>query len=186
MEYIPIRTKACVSQLKHVLDLEGDVIEMGVYTGKTTFQLAKLLKDNNSNKIVYAFDTFEGMPEYDIESSIEKGKFYYGIEEFIKQRDSRKLENYVVPVVGNIKLTTMKLNKKSKFCFAWLDMDTYTATEIGFNFVNDRLVKGGIIGFHDYDFHDCPGIKRFVDSKINKNKYRELGNIGYCIFFEKL
>ena len=44
--------------------LDGDIFEIGVYTGSGTIAMALLLKTLNSNKKVYAFDSFSGFPAY--------------------------------------------------------------------------------------------------------------------------
>lgn len=49
--------------------LEGDILEAGVFRGKTLLGIALLLKEINSNKKIYGFDSFSGFPpiysEYD-------------------------------------------------------------------------------------------------------------------------
>jgi len=42
--------------------LQGDILEFGVYKGRSLFSMASLLKRLKSNKIVYGFDTFSGFP----------------------------------------------------------------------------------------------------------------------------
>ena len=44
--------------------LDGDIFELGVYKGGGTIAMALLLKTLNSNKKVYAFDSFSGFPAY--------------------------------------------------------------------------------------------------------------------------
>ena len=44
--------------------IEGDVCEVGVFRGFSLLATAMLLKDLNSSKIVWGFDSFEGFPNY--------------------------------------------------------------------------------------------------------------------------
>lgn len=43
-------------------DIDGDILEAGVFNGKSLLATALLLKDLNSNKKVYGFDSFSGFP----------------------------------------------------------------------------------------------------------------------------
>ena len=42
--------------------LEGDILEAGVYQGRTTLSLAIMLSDMKSQKHIYGYDTFNGFP----------------------------------------------------------------------------------------------------------------------------
>ena len=56
------RIEVNLSLLERCSELEGDVIECGVYRGGNLIELAKKLKSIESNKVVYGLDTFEGLP----------------------------------------------------------------------------------------------------------------------------
>ena len=45
-------------------NIEGDICEVGVYRGSSIIATALLLKELNSNKKVYGFDSFSGFPSY--------------------------------------------------------------------------------------------------------------------------
>ena len=80
----------------------------------------------------------------------------------------------VTLVEGMVENTLPTLDDKT-FCFAWVDMDLAKPTRYGIKWLEDRMVKGGIIGFHDYGFHLTPGIKPAVDSTLNWSKYSIVG-----------
>jgi hypothetical protein len=46
------------------LSIEGDICEVGVYRGASIIATALLLKELNSDKKVYGFDSFSGFPSY--------------------------------------------------------------------------------------------------------------------------
>ena len=48
--------------LKKNLDKDGDLVEAGVYQGKSLLSVALFLKEMKSNKIIYGFDSFTGFP----------------------------------------------------------------------------------------------------------------------------
>src|SRR4030095_12194692 len=62
--------------LQQALHAKGDIWECGVYKGGTAAMFAGVLKDKNSPKKLYLFDTFEGMPETDPKRDFHtKGEF---------------------------------------------------------------------------------------------------------------
>ncbi len=55
------------------LDVEGDVVEVGVMHGGTAILAKKLLKRLGSEKNSYAYDTFEGFVEKQVEEELKRG-----------------------------------------------------------------------------------------------------------------
>lgn len=53
---------------ENINKIQGDLLEVGVFRGKTIISTALLLKELGTNKKVYGFDSFEGFP-------IEKNSF---------------------------------------------------------------------------------------------------------------
>jgi hypothetical protein len=47
---------------KNAFKNDGDIFEFGVYRGKSLITAALILKELNSKKILYGFDTFDGFP----------------------------------------------------------------------------------------------------------------------------
>ena len=73
---------------KTIHHLEGDIFEFGVYRGSSIIAVALLLKELNSSKKVYGFDSFSGFPslcEYDDLDSFYKFRGSIFSEEFIKE-----------------------------------------------------------------------------------------------------
>lgn len=58
---------------QHLADVEGDVLEAGVYRGASLLATALLLKRMGSDRRVYGFDTFSGFPpDYHENDAFEK------------------------------------------------------------------------------------------------------------------
>jgi len=57
--------------VKNITTLKGDIFEFGVYRGSSLLSMALLLKKLNSNKKIYAFDSFSGFPSYEDEDKLE-------------------------------------------------------------------------------------------------------------------
>ena len=82
------RLRFYYEHIRKNLDLEGDIFEFGVYKGASLIAAALILKDMNSNKKVYGFDSFDGFPSYskydDLDSFYTyKDKFFS--EDFLKE-----------------------------------------------------------------------------------------------------
>lgn len=179
-----IRTNLCLEQFDTIKHLDGNLIELGVAFGATTFPLAK--EASKVNKLIYACDTFEGLPYDDsiiTDWRCVKGEMNYGKEFFANFLDY-SVDN-VVPVRGLVEDTLPTL-EHDEFCFAWVDMDLYQPTSFAYKWLENRIVVGGIIGFHDYKFHRCPGIEVVVDKEIDYTKYQVVKNDYTCIFLQRI
>ena len=182
-----MKTLYCLQMYLKTHDLPGDVIELGVAKGDTAFPLANLMQIMRANKKLYACDTFTGIPYDDAivsDAMCKKGEINCG-NVFKDVLNIRKDPN-IVCVEGLIENTLVPQLGINKFCFAWVDLDLYQSTSFGYKFLEDRMVPGGIIGFHDYKFFRCPGIERVVDQELNRQKYKEIFNEHTCVFFRRV
>lgn len=187
---IPFR-RYCVYELVMSKDLEGDVIELGLGTGRNAFHLARVVKDLGLNKKVYSCDTFGGLPYTDegsgIKNRLMKGGWYYlTLAQFKLEAMKEALTDILIPIVGLVEETLPKQLSDKQFCFAWLDLDLYKPTVYGYKFLEERMTKGGIVGFHDYGNEMCPGIKKVVDETLDRNKFQQVFRGGSSIFFKRI
>ena len=171
-----------VFDASRVAKLQGDVIELGVAAGSTTFPLARLMAEQCPEKVLYACDTFEGLP-YTESAALKKGSINWG-NRFISQYEIAQQTN-ICMVKGMCESTLPERLENHKFCFAWLDMDLENSTRFAFKFLEDRIVIGGVVGFHDYKFHLCPGIEKVV-AEIDRTKWKQLVHESTCIYFERI
>jgi hypothetical protein len=179
-----IRSNHCLEMLKSCIHLEGDVAECGVAFGQTTFVLDEIVR--KSNKSLLAFDTFCGLPYDDSVVSgyqCKRGEMDYG-KQFFNRFNSLK-ETSIVPIRGLVE-DTLKGYQDRQFCFVWLDMDLYQPTSYAYRFFENRIVRGGIIGFHDYKFIRCPGIEIVVDKEVDFKKYKIIFNSNSCLFIKRI
>lgn len=172
-----------------ISNLEGNVIELGA--GYNSLLMGSLLKTYQINKKVFACDCFEGLPYVSkedafINGELTKGQWFQGDkEDFMAEIKNMNLEQYVIIVPGLIEDTLGTRLGDEKFCFAWCDLDLYKSTLIGYQFLEDRIVKDGILGFHDYEVTYCPGIKKVIDENLDRNKFKEIYRIITSIFFQR-
>lgn len=174
-----------MTMLQQCLNLEGDAAECGVAFGRTAFVLDPVLLA--AGKKLLAFDTFSGLPYNDSIKSphqCKQGEFAKHGEEFFMTFNTLK-QTSIQPVRGLVEETLIQFSSR-KFCFVWLDMDLYVPTSFAYKFFEDRIVKGGIIGFHDYQFIRCPGVEIVVDKEVDYSKFEKIFLKDSCIFLKRL
>lgn len=136
-----------------VRDLPGAIVEVGVYRGGLVEKLARQFPD----KPVFGFDTFEGLPvrDYSAGEVHKPGDFgdvsFSEISRSAAAYPNLKLVKGYFPESGNPNMLV---------CFAHIDVDFYLSTKRAIEFLWPRTVPGGILVFDDYDWKDCPGVKK--------------------------
>ena len=81
----------------------------------------------------------------------------------------------------------LSFNKK-KFKLCHLDVNTYKSTQKSFEFIKNKIIKGGTIVFDDYGIYGANSIKKFVNqiSKKYKKDFSFIYNfMGQCILIKK-
>ena len=146
-------------QLRNTLDIEGDVLECGVYRGGSALNMAKILK--NSDKEFHIFDSFCGMPEVsEYDNRHKKGDFS---DVSLKEVECL-LKDFDVSIhVGFVPDTFNEVSHLDKISFVHLDLDLYDGYKSTLEFTYPLLQKDGIIVFDDYGAGSCAGAKKAVD-----------------------
>ena len=109
------------------LEVAGDFVELGCYKGDTSLLLADLLR--GTGKLLYIYDSFEGLPEKRAEDESAVGENFKGGELYVTKRAVKERflrANLPVPVIKKAwfnELTDADLPEK--IAFAFLDGDFY-------------------------------------------------------------
>lgn len=161
----------------------GDYWECGVYKGGTAAMFASILKKARSNKKLFLFDTFEGMPETDAakdthlagdfaDTSLESVKAYVDGGAHCEYRK------------GFIPSTFAGL-ESSQISFAHVDVDLHKSIIDCLEFIWPRMTLGGFVVFDDYGFPSCPGARKAVDEFFAGGKCRPLClSTGQAVVFK--
>jgi O-methyltransferase len=174
-------------------NLNGDVIECGVYKGGSCRLMAKKLNDLASSKKIYALDTFDGFffDDNDFKfsgfnecyptgkASNVKGKLKVDFAALKKSFVDDGLDN-VVFLKGFFEENFPKISDK-KFCFAHVDADLYISIKQCVEFLKDKMVKGGIIFFDDYNSPRWPGAAKAVNELLDETSIIKLD--GYQAYW---
>jgi O-methyltransferase len=167
-----------ITHLLQVVDknIEGDVVELGCYVGESSKYLTKTLMESGSNKRLYVYDSFDGLPElteWEKSSGWQPGTLKTTEEVLIS---NFKQNNLPVPNIHKDWFKDIPDYKiPETISFAFLDGDFYNSIYDSLTKVFDKVVEGGYILFHDFRRPDLPG----VDAAI-KDFLKERG-LGYNV-----
>lgn len=167
---------------KKIIDLPGDVIELGVFKGNSLIQFAsfrELLENEKSRKII-GFDAFGEFPndvslksdQEFVENWNEQFKSEFLSKEDLENSLSHKNVGNFELIKGDIKETLVEfLNKNphTKVALLHIDVDVYEPALIGLELLFDRVVKGGVIILDDYG--TVEGETRAVDLFLKDKDY---------------
>jgi O-methyltransferase len=137
-----------------VKDMPGDVAEIGVYKGGTLRLIARSVPE----KMIHAFDTFDGMPAVcEKDNYCTKGMFsdtsLEEVEKYISDLKNIKL------YMGRFPETTTEGLDHKTFCLVHVDVDIYTSVISCCEYFWPRLTSGGAMVFDDYGWPTCLGAK---------------------------
>lgn len=152
----------------------GDIVEMGCYEGDTSLLFAEMLKRAGSDKKLWIYDSFEGLPEKTIEDASEAGRDFrkgelFTTKKYVKQRFLRA--NLPVPVIKKAWFSELnpETDMPERICFAFLDGDLYESIKISLELVVPKMADGGKIVVHDYNNIELPGVTKAVEGFLTKN-----------------
>jgi hypothetical protein len=135
-----------------------------VYRGHTAAAIKRTLEKHGSDKALYLFDSYAGMPDvtHPVDGDWEKGDLASGVEH-VQQLFEDQSGVHIVPGYFN---NTLPDHQDLKFSFCHVDADLYTSIKECIEFILPRLSEGGTIVFDDYGFRDCPGAKEAIEEAL--------------------
>jgi len=173
-----------LDNLQHLLEdiikreVEGDVIETGVWRGGASIFMRAVLKANNvEDKLVWLCDSFEGLPlpdpnKYPADS--DDNHYTYNFlavdQETVENNFSKYdlLDEKVRFVKGYFEDTLKKISAE-KFCLLRLDGDMYSSTIIALEALYPKLSSGGYVIVDDYGLTPCAEAVNDFRKKNNIN-----------------
>lgn len=144
-----------------------DWAEFGVASGRSALQLLKYLP---SNKILYLFDSFRGLPE---NWGLRMKKGYFNLKVLPTFTDKRAV---VVQGLFQDTLSKWKAQNPAPLSLAHFDCDLYSSTACAFKEIGDKLIKGTVIlfdEFHNYSGFEVEEYKAFIEF-IGDRKFKFL------------
>ena len=191
----PERIYSLIEAVKYIErnNIEGDIVECGVWKGGSMMAVAETLKNLNSiHRSLYLYDTYEGMSEpteHDktwhgemasalLTSDTDKEKnlvwAYSALETVQKGMGSTNYPaNKINYVKGKVE-DTIPSTKPATIAILRLDTDWYESTIHELIHLYPLLNKGGVLILDDYGHWQ--GAKKAVDEYIAQNKIQILLN----------
>jgi O-methyltransferase len=171
--------------------VEGDIVEFGCFVGESSKYLMKTIIETKSNKNLFVYDSFEGLPDLSKweENSGWRPRTLKTSEEILIQ--NFKQNNLPIPIIHKDWFKDIPDYKiPEKICFAFLDGDFYDSIFDSLNKIYDKMVHGGKIFFHDYQRNDLPGVEAAIIDfcnlrKIENNTVKVAEQLGMFIKTEK-
>lgn len=156
------------------LEIEGDFVEMGCYKGDTSLLLADILKC--TNKRLWLYDSFEGLPEKCEKDESVLGENFKSGELFVTKRDVKLRflkAGLPVPVIKKAWFSDLTADDlPERIAFGFLDGDFYESIQDSLKLVVPKMVNGGVLVVHDYTNPALPGVKKAVDEwKLEDKKF---------------
>jgi O-methyltransferase len=144
-------------------NLDGDIVELGCYVGESSKYLMKTIQQTNSQKKLYVYDSFEGLPDLSKweENTGWKPRSLKSSEEILINNFERN--NIPPPIIHKNWFKDIPENSlPDKISFAFLDGDFYDSIYDSLQKIFDKVVDGGYICFHDYKRNDLPGVEAAI------------------------
>lgn len=180
------RIEAVVSATRHVVahDIPGAFVESGVWMGGSIMAAARTLVELGvTDRDLYLYDTFEGLPEPGEHDGIVGSD--QPLEELLSELraqagDTAYLDAPIEVVRANVAQTgypverihmvkgmvqdTMPANAPDQIAFLRLDTDWYESTKVEMETMFPRLSEGGILIVDDYGYLEGP--RKAVDDYL--------------------
>ncbi len=150
--------------INEVKQLDGDIIEVGVWRGGTGTLIAKKASLLGLKSTVYLCDTFSGVVKAgDKDTDYTGGEHSDTSSDLVKKLlEKNGIKNTEV-VTGIFPDDNRELFKNKKFRFCHIDVDVYQSAKDVFNYVFPGMPVGAMVVFDDYGFKACYGVTKFVD-----------------------
>ena len=174
-----------LENLDSVLNLPGDVVELGCYVGVTTTFIRRLLDVTMSNKELHVYESFQGLPE-----KLEVDGAFHFKAGTLKASKQMLLETFEkagvkLPVINDGWFAEIPDKQyPDKICFAFFDGDFYTSIIDSFEKVYHKMTPGGIILIHDYKSMALPGVEKACDEFLKdkpENMTQDIYGVGKMV-----
>lgn len=162
-------------ELEAILDkgIPGDIVEFGCYVGTTSLFLQRLLIAKKSDKKLYVYDSFDGLPDKTKEdqsplgSDFKRGELRSTRALFIQNFRKASLPLPIIKKAWFHEIEPAEV--PDKIAFAFLDSDYYKSVRASLELIEEKLDAGCVIIVDDYNNDKLPGAKKALDQWITKN-----------------
>jgi O-methyltransferase len=169
---------------KQSMELEGNILEVGVWRGGTGSILAKAVE--GSGKTVFLADTFSGVVKAGpLDTNYKGGEHSDTSFELVNDfLISNRLHNFKL-LKGIFPEDSGHLFEGS-LALLHCDVDVYSSSNDIVQWCMHKLSPGGVLVFDDYGFSGCEGVTRYCNELRLNKKFIFIHNLnGHAIFIKK-
>ena len=170
-------TEIILSLAETALAVDGDFAEFGCYRGDTSVELQKLLQ-NQTEKRLWLYDSFAGLPEKSPEDQSSAGDAFKAGELLVTKREvieKFKRRNLRLPIIKKAFFEDLEESDlPEKIAFAFLDGDLYQSIKTSLKLASPRMAKSSILIVHDYNNPELPGSAKAVDEFLKTHQNLQL------------
>ncbi|TAM78884.1 MAG: class I SAM-dependent methyltransferase [Acidobacteria bacterium] len=148
-----------------ILNLPGDVLEVGAFCGGGTYKLAKFVTRKAEGKKIYVIDCFDiDYDKTECTAGIQMAQLY---AEYLKGKSQKELFCGVTRGLQNVQVipedSKLAVIPTDAICFAFVDGNHAPAYVLNdFRLAWGKLTRGGVAAFHDYG-SDLPEVTAILD-----------------------
>jgi len=157
----------------HGLKLEGDIVELGVYRGFSSAIAVRYCEFENYKKSLFLFDTWDGIPEDQLDSGRTAIDKYRDPANYQKVLERFSGYDNVRLIKGRVPQSFDTLQMPEKISFLHVDMNSSIAEIGALNAIWERVVPGGACLLDDF------GLLLAREQMINESEW--FGRRGYMV-----
>lgn len=178
-----VELRVILVEFVKILDAKtpGDVVEFGCYKGTTSLFLARILRELKSDKKLFLYDSFAGLPAKTHEDFSGVGaEFQAGellatkadlVREFAKTFPPEFIYHHV-KIIKNWFNDVPPAKLPNQISFAFFDGDFYDSVRDSFAKTDQKFAPCATIVIDDYQNEKLPGAARAVNAWRAKNQLR--------------
>ncbi len=143
------------------LNLDGDLLECGVFRGGTALLEATTVRERVGARPLHLVDSFAGMPDTtDKVDGFREGDFAATSVEDVRAAlapfpFAQVHQGFIPEILEELPI--------QRLAWAYIDVDIYAAVRDSLEYIYPRLATGASIVLDDYGFPSCPGARRALD-----------------------
>ena len=169
---------------KQTSDVEGDILEVGVWRGGTGAILAQATK-NISGKKVFLADTFSGVVKAGTNDTRYQGGEHADTSVAIVEELLAGLSLSNTQILQGIFPEESHGRIPGKIAMLHCDVDVYQSSKDIVEWCLPRLSPGSILVFDDFGFAGCEGVTTYCEEFRQVKGFRFLHNLnGHAVFIK--
>lgn len=155
------------------------IAECGVFSGNSLLAVGRIAQEVGIPFVMYGMDTFQGLPDLSaIDAEMAPQNARYRSERLFTETSvdivSKKLVDAgfgnSVTLVQGLFSDTLKTLPEQKYNFVNVDCDLYEPHLECLEYFYERMERGGVLFFDDYNSTDYPMAKRAIDEFMEGKK----------------